>query len=71
MKPEYCPNCEYEIVRGAQIYVCEVCGRECCTNCTDSTKEFTVICEYCEAARKALPVDDLPQLRRDAQEKTV
>lgn len=42
-----CPNCSCGICPGAQIYVCEVCEKECCTQCTETTKTHQVICETC------------------------
>lgn len=48
-QPEACPNCHSTIVHGAEIYACEVCGEDCCTACTDTTRKYAVICDDCLA----------------------
>lgn len=42
-----CPNCGRKLGEGEQTYSCEVCGRQCCTACTDTTGKHEVICDLC------------------------
>ena len=43
-----CPSCQRVLLEGEQIYRCEVCGKECCTACTDTTGTNAVICDDCD-----------------------
>lgn len=53
-KEEQCSNCSRETVPGAHIYTCEVCSKDCCTACTETTNKHQVICDECnsEAAQE-------------------
>lgn len=42
-----CPGCHRELSDGEQIYVCEICGDECCTACSQSTEDHPVVCDQC------------------------
>jgi len=54
-RPIPCPNCGTSVVEGAQVYNCEVCEKECCTACTETTAEHQIICEECEDRKRHSP----------------
>lgn len=45
-----CPNCGCEVVVGANIHTCDVCGKDCCTPCSDDYGICGVICLDCKEA---------------------
>lgn len=42
-----CPSCRRVLAAGEYVYGCEVCGKECCTACTDTTDQHAVVCDDC------------------------
>ena len=44
--PEECPTCG-PMDEGAVLYKCEVCGRDCCTECSDTCAKKNPVCNRC------------------------
>lgn len=40
-----CPNCRRNLDLGEQVYSCDVCGKDCCTACSDTTEKYEVLCD--------------------------
>jgi len=45
----FCCGCERALSEGAQKYVCDECGTECCTACSENYGATGVICISCAA----------------------
>ena len=46
-KDQACPSCGTIIVPGAMIYVCDSCGKECCTQCSENAEHDSLVCDEC------------------------
>ena len=44
---EPCPSCGGETGHGTMVYSCELCGKDCCTMCSDTTSKHAVVCDDC------------------------
>ena len=55
MSEEKCANCGYDMCEGMAVYACEVCGKDCCSECTDNWGICSVICRECDDVREADP----------------
>lgn len=44
-----CPSCGEPMCEGMVLYACEVCGKDCCSQCSDTCKEKSVVCDDCIA----------------------
>ena len=42
-----CPSCGGEMVPGMCLYSCEVCGEDCCSECSDTCGQKNPVCESC------------------------
>ena len=46
-KCRVCPKCTQILQVGEYVYECEVCNRDCCTACSDTTEKHDVVCDHC------------------------
>lgn len=42
-----CPSCCATWCDGMVLYSCEVCGQECCSQCSDTCGEKNPVCDDC------------------------
>ncbi len=42
-----CPSCGETWCDGMVLYCCEVCGKDCCSECSDTCGEKNPVCENC------------------------
>lgn len=42
-----CPLCQRNLDKGEQMYACDVCSKDYCTACSDTTDEYEVVCKRC------------------------
>lgn len=42
-----CPTCHRTFGSAEGSYLCELCGGECCTACSDTTARHAVVCDVC------------------------
>lgn len=45
--PRKCPSCSRYLIRGEEIYACEICEADCCTACSDSVAQYFAVCDAC------------------------
>ena len=46
-KTEKCPSCSGEMRDGMALYSCEICGKDCCSECSDTCAEKNPVCDEC------------------------
>lgn len=42
-----CPMCGEPMCEGMVLYACEVCEKDCCSECSDTCKQKSVVCDDC------------------------
>lgn len=42
-----CESCEYPMCEGMVQYLCEVCDKPCCSECSDTCGEKNPVCNDC------------------------
>lgn len=47
VEPTECPSCNGKWCDGMVLYGCEVCGKDCCSECSDTCGEKNPVCDDC------------------------
>lgn len=47
VEPTECPSCGGDWCKGMVLYGCEVCGKDCCSQCSDTCGAHNPVCDEC------------------------
>ena len=50
MPDSRCTNCGYEMCPGMEVYLCDECDKDCCSECSEDWGAMSSICRECNDA---------------------